>query len=260
MYKILFVILLAISSGLPLKAYNESPLFVFLGDSNLWIGGDDCSKENAWSHWVCKHFNAQGISFARSGATWTCTPNTNLNTSAYSEVIDDQNVIYNQIARLLDVDWQSQYGQDPDVIFLAAGTNDAWFEAKREGIYSMSANEAWTLCEQLIDAPPSHLISLAAALTNAIATLAESFEDSKIVVLTPPFATACSSDKIMKVSNIIVDVMDKWKESVTIIRLDSNSLIDADKERVAFSLTTDGTHTNPNGAKVIANKVIETLK
>ena len=52
-----------------------------LGDSNTWIGGDDCDKEKGWNKWFKDFFRpASCKSYARSGATWTNTEVTKANT------------------------------------------------------------------------------------------------------------------------------------------------------------------------------------
>lgn len=258
--RILLVILLSLSAFITPCRGEEKPLYAFLGDSNLWIGGDDCSGEKAWSHELCKAQNARGVSFARSGATWTCTRNTKENVEAYSEVIHDDNVIFNQMMRMLAVDWEKDYGKEPDVIFIAAGTNDAWFEARRPGIWDISPQEAWSLIEVLIDAEPSKLTSLSAAVVNTLCIIAESFENAKIVVVAPPLTTACPEERIHKVAQTLQDSLGELAESVTFIRLDTPDIINPATEQQTHTATTDGTHTSTKGAKIIANKIISLLK
>lgn len=260
MNKIFLLILLALfGAGIPCRS-EEQQLFVFLGDSNLWIGGDDCSKDCSWSHEVCKSFNARGINLARSGATWTCTSTTREAPEEYSEKLSDNNVIFNQVVRLMNINFEKDYGKWPDAIFVAAGTNDAWFEQHRPGMWNMSPAQAWQLSEVLADAEPSKLTSLPAAVVNALCIIAEGFEDSRIVVVGPPLTTACSEEKVHKVSRTIQQSLGDLAESITFVKLDSPEIIDPTVEKTAPTLTTDGTHTNHRGAKAIADKIIAIMR
>ncbi|MBQ2399776.1 MAG: SGNH/GDSL hydrolase family protein, partial [Muribaculaceae bacterium] len=76
---------------------------VLLGDSNTWLGGDDCTGVKGWGKWFAEEYRPGSIrSYARSGATWTNTVNTVADTREYSEVLGDNNVIYNQVMRLVE--------------------------------------------------------------------------------------------------------------------------------------------------------------
>ena len=45
---------------------------VILGDSNTFIGGDQCDKPQGWNKWFKELANPLSCrSYARSGATWT---------------------------------------------------------------------------------------------------------------------------------------------------------------------------------------------
>ena len=100
---------------------------VILGDSNTWIGGDDCSQPRGWNYWFCQTAKpASCRSYARSGATWTHTEKTVCDTEEYTEVLSDNNVIYNQVNRLKKA-YEAGEQPRPDLIIIMAGTNDAWF-------------------------------------------------------------------------------------------------------------------------------------
>ena len=123
---------LIVSLMVALTTVAQKPLHVvMLGDSNTWIGGDDCDKPLGWNKWfkdalqptTCK-------SYARSGATWTNTPQTHRDTKENIEILGNNNVIYNQICRLQE----AVEGGDqaiPQLILIMAGTNDAWFQKQR---------------------------------------------------------------------------------------------------------------------------------
>ena len=93
---------------------------VILGDSNTWIGGDDCDKPKGWNKWFVDEFRPLSCkSYARSGATWTNTSTTRENVVEDIAVLGNDNVIYNQIARLKRACDEGRQ-QTPDLIIIAA--------------------------------------------------------------------------------------------------------------------------------------------
>lgn len=245
---ILTIITLAISMAASSQKPGEGLDVVLLGDSNTWIGGDDCSKEKGWPKWFIETFGPQSCrSYARSGATWTNTPNTVRNLSAYSEVIDDNNVIYNQIERLkAAVDKGEQ--PSPEVIIIGAGTNDAWFWKKRPHVFSQNVAEVFGAQDGLVTsvAKPSDAVTLAASVRLGCELLMEKFPDAQIVLLTPAQATACGYSNIRDVADIIEACGNRL--SLTVIRLDKEGGIYTGAEHVKKTNTSDGTHTSVKGA------------
>ena len=111
----------------------SKPRIALLGDSMTWIGGDSCQNETGWSHILKESGRAGAIDvYARSGATWTNTISTRRNPGHYTELLHDDNVIYNQAMRLIERADTSDCS--PNLIILFAGANDAWFAAKRPGL------------------------------------------------------------------------------------------------------------------------------
>jgi hypothetical protein len=231
----------------PTGNHEESPSIIYIGDSNLWIGGDDCQKEKGWSYHYNRMTDSRGVSYARSGATWTNTINTVADTSYYSEVLSDNNVIYNQVLRLEEDYRNGKYQKSPEVIFISAGTNDAWFKDKREGIFSKTCEEALSEDNEIMNKKLSELCSLAESVYRVLLELNREFPNSKKVLLTPPPTTATSIANIKHVSDII-DLCGKMAGEM-VIRLDDDQHID----------TYDGTHTTAIGARHIANVVYNHL-
>ena len=53
---------------------NDSTHVAILGDSNTWLGGDQCDQPRGWNKWFKDYFApASCRSYARSGATLTNT-------------------------------------------------------------------------------------------------------------------------------------------------------------------------------------------
>lgn len=228
--------------GNEMPAERDSLVAAFLGDSNLWIGGDDCSQQRAWSYWFCHLMKpAKARSYARSGATWTHTANTKIDTAFYSEVLAPDNVVRPQAERLI-ADVLADRFPIPSVIFIAAGTNDAWFAEHRPGLWDRDNTTPTTLT---------------GSITASVTRLREAFPAARIILLTPPPAAATTPQRISRVSSIICDTSQALE--VETVRLDTLSQIDPKTEKQKPRYTSDGTHTSKAGAILIANIVIQTL-
>lgn len=257
------LILLLCLSWLTATAYADRAAeanlsVIYLGDSNLWIGGDDCSGERAWSHWFNAIPEVEGMSYARSGATWTNTATTLRNIEYYTQSLDNQNVMYNEVERLVSDYNSGKLIAAPDVIFLSAGTNDAWFNDKRPGIFDVSPYQAVATLPELRHRPVALVTSLAESVVYSVDILSTAFPDSKLILLTPPETTATTVDMVAKVSDIITECGELM--GLHVIRLDKLSGISRDKEKEHYLLTSDGTHTSPQGAMRIANVVKQQLQ
>lgn len=218
-----------------------------LGDSNTWIGGEDCSQPRGWNYWFAMEAKPGGIrSYARSGATWTHTSATQPDVNEYSEVLGDNNVVFNQILRLYaDVDINGRPA--PDIIIVAAGTNDAWFADRRPEEFSKTVAEAFAREEWEYGAAlPSAFRSLAESIRYDLTTLHGFFPQAEIVVLTPIPSIKISAEMLGKVSDIIADASERM--DCKVIRMDWLSPIRPDSETVNRRFTTDGTHTSEEGA------------
>lgn len=231
-----------------------------LGDSNTWIGGDDCSNPRGWNYWLAqKDSTLDCHSYARSGATWTNTANTEAPSKEYSEVITDNNVIYNQVARLIVDTTVNNTEPFPDVVIVMAGTNDAWFQERRPGIFSLSAKEAVEYeYEDTADLlRPYKQTSLAGSVRLALDLMKRGLKDSRLVVLTPIQTTATSLQRQQQVSDIIEEVAKGM--DIECLRLDTLVPIHADEERVKNHYTTDGTHTSEKGARLLADIIYQSI-
>ena len=217
-----------------------------LGDSNTWLGGDDCSKPKGWNTYFKAAYNPKScVSFARSGATWTNTTNTVLDREENVGIITDNNVIYNQVCRLIEAT-EDHKTPRPHLIIIACGTNDAWFEKKRPQIWSASVDDA--IADDVIVAKdPSENPSLAQSIVQDCLLIHHFFPDTRIVLLTPLQTTAVSLDKIGRVGDTIQKCGDLL--GIPVIRQDKVCVVKAADEKKRRTNTYDGTHTNATGAK-----------
>lgn len=245
------------------KAQSPSRLRVaILGDSNTSIGGDNCTRPNGWTKWFVERLAPLSCrSFARSGATWTNTPNTRKNVTENTDLLSDDNVVYNQVCRLVEA-CDSDAQAVPNLIIIAAGTNDAWFSAKRPGLWSKTVGQAFTPSVGFaVNRKPSTVCSLAESVRYTCEMLMQRFPDTQIILLTPLQTVKASYDKIQKVGNIIEECAHRM--SIPVVRQDYCCGVYDVRERDKRLRTTDGTHTSIEGAKwngyFLANQIAALL-
>ena len=232
---------------------DSAATVVFLGDSNTWIGGDDCSKPRGWNHaFAAAHPQWHCRSYARSGATWANTPRTRVNTVEDIGVLGDDNVVYNQTIRLADAIADGSQLQ-PDIIFISAGANDAWFASKRP--QALSQTPAQALASAMPTAPDKAL-SIAQSVRLAIAEIRKTCPDARIVLLTPFHMKSVPQARITAVGEMLEDCAAAY--SLEYVRQDIGSGIDG---RATDPATTyDGNHTNELGARILAEFIDSKIK
>lgn len=258
---VLLIATIAWQSALRALASDGSPTahsdidVVILGDSNTWIGGDNCDKPQGWNYWWRNAFEPRSCrSYARSGATWTNTATTRRNLSEDIAILGPNNVIYNQVCRLIAAA-DSATQPDPQLIIIAAGTNDAWFARKRPGLW---ADNPRSLNPSNMETQrPSQATSLARSVMLSCALLRNRFPHAKIVLLTPLQTTATSEANITRVGDMIEQCGNAL--DLPVIRLDRDGGIVAADEKKAPRLTTDGTHTSIEGARTVAAILLERI-
>ena len=224
-----------------------------LGDSMTWIGGDSCENPTGWSHFLKESGVADTIEvYARSGATWTNTSSTHRDAGHYSEVLHDDNVVYNQAVRLLQRADTSCF--TPSAIILFAGANDAWFASRRPGIFGPTEKGTGYGMDTL----PSDVTSLYGSVALTCDLLRERFPDSRLIIVTPLQMSKTDADTIMKVSDIIEEA--GRSRDCTVIRADRESGITHLEEARKPRFTYDGVHTNPEGARLVGELIIRGLR
>ena len=227
---------------------HDSTNVVILGDSQSWIGGDNCDKPRGWNKWFKDMFRpASCKSYARSGATWTNTPQTIVNTEENTGVLADNNVIFNQVKRLEEALKNGSQVQ-PQLIIIAAGTNDAWFGKQRPQRFYKTAAE---VCNEngaaITKKQPSEILTLAEAVCYNCTLLRQLCPDAMLVLLTPTYITKTPDSMVDQAAQIIDDCAAML--GLQVIRMDKHSGIDSAKERKTLRLTTDGVHTSEEGAR-----------
>ena len=211
----LTIALLTTIAGQPLHV-------VILGDSNTWIGGDDCDKPQGWNKWFKDTFQPTSCrSYARSGATWTNTPQTRRNTQENIGILGNDNVIYNQICRLQEA-VDSAIQCPPQLILIMAGTNDAWFLKARPKALTKTACEVFrTDRRTLTDRPVYEILTLAESVRYDCELLRATYPEAQIILLTPMQSVAAGTERITKAGDIIECCAHKM--NLNVIRLDKEA-------------------------------------
>lgn len=230
------------------KAASHPQIHVaLLGDSNTFIGGEDCDKDNGWSKWFKEKFApASCKSYARSGATWTNTSSTQVTLKEYTEKLGDNNVIYNQVLRLIE-DTKKGSAPCPQLIIIMAGTNDAWFKTARPQLFSKTPQQVFSTAQLITSKKVNQVTSLAESVRYSCEKLMEAFPDAQIVLITPMQAAKSGVTGIRQVGNIIESCGQYM--SLATIRLDYLGCIYVGREGTTKKFTSDGVHTNKDGAR-----------
>ncbi len=216
---------------------------VLLGDSNTSIGGDSCNIAVGWSKWFKEVFApASCRSYARSGATWTNTVRTRRDEEENTGRLSDNNVVYNQACRLITA-YKSGRQVSPQLIMIAAGTNDAWF-GKR---FAKTEAQVFASSSMLTSSPIAKITTLAESVRYVCEMLMEAFPDAQIVLMTPMQCTAAPAEEIQKVGDIIEGCGRRM--GLAVIRQDYASSVSRIRESKKPTFTSDGTHTNEKGAR-----------
>ena len=233
-----------------------------LGDSNTWLGGDECDQPKGWNYWFCKQLKPTTChSYARSGATWTPTTATRRDVQEYTEKLGDNNVIYNQVCRLQEAVEEGRQPL-PRLIIIAAGTNDAWFTQRRPHVFDIPAAEAQSLpLQNLTNRQPNEVLTLAEAVTYNCQLLQQLFPQAHLLLLTPMQSTAVPTDNIVRASDIIEACARPLQAAI--VRMERESCVCREREQKQHRYTYDGTHTSEEGAHkngdLIAQRVIQLL-
>lgn len=203
---------------------------VLLGDSNTWLGGDECNKPQGWNKWFKDMARPTSChSYARSGATWTHTSQTDYNTEENTGVLSDNNVIYNQINRLKEA-CESGCQPQPDVIIIMAGTNDLWFSKQRPD-------------------------SLSKWIDYNCQLLHTAFPQTRLILITPPPFLKVGLDKQHQAADEISSCAAMLKADV--VRLDGSDMPFSTANIVQAGYSKDGVHTTVKGARVLGKYIYE---
>ena len=164
-----------------------------------------------------------------------------------TERLSDNNVVFNQIERLIDA-WNRGRQPEPQLIIISAGTNDAWFPKYRPNVFDCDVAHAFEEPDSLFaQRTPNNVLSLAEVVRYDCTLLMRIFPHAQIVLLTPMQSTSIPDMRLFSVAETIAKCGDRL--SLAVVRQDKESCVSSARERTGRCFTTDGTHTNIEGAR-----------
>lgn len=221
-----------------------------LGDSITWLALATVNYNRGWvTHFRVLLKFAELRNYARSGATWSHTANTKYNITEYTESLSDDNVIYNQVNRLIN-DVDNNGVTAPDFIIILAGTNDAWYPQYRPDAVAdtpasvMSDESVWLGVKTI-----GSLTSIPKAMRYVAEMIWDKFPDAQVVVTTPLQSTAFTTDRRESIADCIKGSAEYL--SWAVIEQDKVCDISRIREHQGYYMTYDGTHTSEAGAKMV---------
>ena len=156
-------------------------------------------------------------------------------------------MVFNQIERLIDA-WNRGRQPEPQLIIISAGTNDAWFPKYRPNVFDCDVAHAFEEPDSLFaQRTPNNVLSLAEVVRYDCTLLMRIFPHAQIVLLTPMQSTSIPDMRLFSVAETIAKCGDRL--SLAVVRQDKESCVSSARERTARCFTTDGTHTNIEGAR-----------
>ena len=228
-----------------------------LGDSITWLS----MSSNTNRGWVT-HFRellkfAELRNYARSGATWSHTASTQYDITEDTTSISNDNVIYNQLNRLIN-DVDNNGVTAPDFIFILAGTNDAWYPQYRPDAVAdtpssvMSDESVWLNVKAI-----GSLTSIPKAMRYVAEMIWNKFPNCQVVVTTPLQSTAFTTDRREAIAESIKGSAEYL--SWAVIEQDKVCDISRIREHQGYYMTYDGTHTSEAGAKTVGEVLASQL-
>ena len=233
----------------PSLATHPEERVVIFGDSNTWIGGDSCDRPEGWNKWFADVFAPSScLSYARSGATLTHVGATRRDTKQNVGVLADNNVVANQILRFAE-DLRKGGTEPPTIIVIAAGTNDLWFADRRPGAMAdtpamLDSVPVGVLSER----PFGELTSVVTALGADVGMLRALLPEGRIIVMSPIQSVKVDNGRLAEMASLLEACCAKL--GVDFIRQDTLLPVSSEMERVTRRLTSDGTHTSEEGARL----------
>lgn len=243
------------------SAATANKTLAVLGDSITWF---QISSEplRGWLTYFKEQILFKGVrNYALSGATWTNTANTQDSDLTTMNSSSDNNVIYNQVRRLIaDVN----NGSDtPDYIMILAGINDA-YERGQNALYDDFSASDWGSVGGTTRYIGSRAITTCTSIYKAMRYVAEmiweEFPFAQVIVTTPLRSKLHTSER-KTVSELIKKsayefgwtCIDQDEVNVSILK---ETLVTSEGRMLA----SDGLHPTVEGAKIIGRWLASKFK
>ena len=219
-----------------------------LGDSITWLSLSS-NPERGWARYFARNMKfAELRNYARSGATWSNSAMTKLDTKSYSASTTPDNVIFNQLQRLF-IDLGK--GFKPDYIVIVAGINDVWFPDARPDALAKTAGEVMESGQRYSDKDVSACTSIAESIRLVAELLWQRLPDVQVILLSPMQSTSVEYSKVRQATEIMRGCANYlgWGFISQMDEIPVNRI----REKWENRLTYDGTHTSELGAKIVGD-------
>ena len=219
-----------------------------LGDSITWLSLSS-NPERGWARYFARNMKfAELRNYARSGATWSNSAMTKLDTKSYSASTTPDNVIFNQLQRLF-IDLGK--GFKPDYIVIVAGINDVWFPDARPDALAKTAGEVMESGQRYSDKDVSACTSIAESIRLVAELLWQRLPDVQVVLLSPMQSTSVEYSKVRQATEIMRGCANYlgWGFISQMDEIPVNRI----REKWENRLTYDGTHTSELGARIVGD-------
>jgi lysophospholipase L1-like esterase len=246
---------------------NEKEIFsniALLGDSLTWQGIDN--PKIGWFNYLSSKFAdfAKLLIYARSGATWSNTPQTVYNITENTGSLSANNVIFNQMNRLIK-DYQDGIISEPSAIIIFAGTNDGLFPSARPDALRDTADDVFA--DISTDYRTGHNIntclSIAMAYRYVFEMIIEHFPDAQVVIMSPMQSTGFTKERGDAIGTILRDCAGHTS-SIFINMANEAGVSRIVETRKGNYLTRDGIHLIQKGAEMVgdflAHRLISVLR
>ena len=235
------------------------------GDKKLVVFGDSITHLNlsaplrGWLTYFLQRITFSScVNYARSGATWTNTSNTVYDITENVVTLSADNVIYNQMNRLIsDI---SNGASVPDYIIIAAGTNDGLFPSDRPDAGTDDVTTVMDTATRYIgNVNINTCTTIAKAMRYVAEMIWQNCPDTQVIVTTPLQSSSSdlSNTRRETISNIIIKSARRlgWDD---IDQIESG--ISRTREKLGVYMTTDGVHPSAKGAEALGRWMVAKFK
>lgn len=228
--------------------FKDKVLYVF-GDSITWLSlnnGINNGTKGWLTYFIEKLQFKKVVNYARSGAAWTNTDKTGYNITSVDTTPTDDNVIFNQLNRMLH---DISIGADlPDYILILAGTNDGLFPSRAPQLLNKTAKDVFEDEDTDYSAiEVNSCTTLAQSIRYVAQMILDNTPNAQVILTTPLQSTQIKHEMNTNISKIIEQCANYM--SWNVINQSKECGINRIQELQGFYKTYDGVHTSVIGAK-----------
>lgn len=217
----------------------------YISNSIVVVMGDSITAAGYGINWFYEMMNyiipKAYINISRAGAQWQNKSNTIDNSTDAST---DGNNVANTFFNILKQNVDDGIIETPDVIIVALGINDLWYNFENLGTVEDAMSVDIELATANIMTTTCKAIRLFSYKVN------KTFPNTKLVILTPNYSTVNTPENFKTLCNTIAAMANEL--AIPVVEQAKVNMINKDNWN---EYLTDGTHPNSNGAKRIGRQL-----